>query len=78
VAVDYGLFLVSRHREQLDTGMDVLTSAKEAEGTSGAAIVVAGTTVIISILGLYIVGCRSSARSAWPPRWWWRSPWPPP
>jgi putative drug exporter of the RND superfamily len=56
VAVDYGLFLVSRHREQLDTGMDVVPSAVQAEGTSGAAIVVAGTTVVISILGLYVVG----------------------
>ena len=54
VAVDYGLFLVARHREQLDTGMDVITSARHAEGTSGAAIVVAGSTVVVSILGLYI------------------------
>jgi RND superfamily putative drug exporter len=56
VAVDYGLFLVSRHREQLDTGMDVISSARQAEGTSGAAIVVAGSTVVVSILGLYVVG----------------------
>jgi RND superfamily putative drug exporter len=54
VAVDYGLFLVTRHREQMDTGMDVVTSARHAEGTSGAAIVVAGSTVVVSILGLYI------------------------
>ncbi len=54
VAIDYGLFLVARHREQLDSGMDVVTSARKAEGTSGAAIVVAGSTVVISILGLYI------------------------
>ncbi len=56
VAVDYGLFLTARHREQLDTGMDVISSARHAEGTSGAAIVVAGSTVVISILGLYIAG----------------------
>ena len=56
VAVDYGLFLVARHREQLDGGMDVVTSAKVAAGTSGAAIVVAGCTVVVSILGLYISG----------------------
>ncbi len=54
VAVDYGLFLVARHREQLDTGMDVIASARQSEGTSGAAIVVAGSTVVVSILGLYI------------------------
>ncbi|HYY18339.1 MAG TPA: MMPL family transporter, partial [Streptosporangiaceae bacterium] len=56
VAVDYGLFLVARHREQLDTGMDVITSAAHSEGTSGAAIVVAGGTVVVSILGLYVSG----------------------
>ncbi len=56
VAVDYGLFLVARHREQLDSGMDVLESARRSEATSGAAVIVAGTTVVISILGLYISG----------------------
>ncbi len=56
VAVDYGLFLVARHREQLDSGMGVVESARRAEATSGAAVVVAGTTVVISILGLYISG----------------------
>jgi RND superfamily putative drug exporter len=56
VAVDYGLFLVARHREQLDSGMDVVTSAKQAAGTSGTAIVVAGCTVVVSILGLYLSG----------------------
>ena len=56
VAVDYGLFLVARHREQMDTGMDVVASAAHAEGTSGAAIVVAGSTVVVSILGLYVAG----------------------
>jgi putative drug exporter of the RND superfamily len=56
VAVDYGLFLVARHREQLDAGMAVLPSVRRAAGTSGAAIVVAGSTVAVSVLGLYISG----------------------
>jgi putative drug exporter of the RND superfamily len=56
VAVDYGLFLVARHREQLDNGMEVVRSIKRAAGTSGAAIVVAGSTVAVSVLGLYISG----------------------
>ena len=56
VAVDYGLFLMARHREQMDAGMDLIASAARAEGTSGAAIVVAGGTVVISILGLYVSG----------------------
>src|SRR5205085_10375279 len=56
VAVDYGLFMVARHREQLDGGMSVLSSVRRAAGTSGAAIIVAGSTVAVSVLGLYISG----------------------
>jgi len=56
VAVDYGLFMVARHREQLDNGMEVQRSIRRTAGTSGAAIVVAGSTVAISVLGLYISG----------------------
>ena len=56
VAVDYGLFMVARHREQLDSGMGVVPSVRRAAGTSGAAIVVAGSTVAVSVLGLYISG----------------------
>jgi len=56
VAIDYGLFLVSRHREQLDNGMGVEESVGRAESTSGAAIVVAGGTVVIAILGLFVSG----------------------
>jgi putative drug exporter of the RND superfamily len=56
VAVDYGLFMVARHREQLDSGMGVIPSVRRAAGTSGAAIIVAGSTVAVSVLGLYISG----------------------
>jgi RND superfamily putative drug exporter len=54
VAVDYGLFLVARHREQLDHGVPVVSSAGRSAATSGAAIVVAGGTVVVAILGLYV------------------------
>ena len=56
VGVDYGLFLVARHRQHIDSGMDVAASIVHAERTSGAAIVVAGSTVIVAILGLYLSG----------------------
>jgi len=56
VAVDYGLFLVARHREQVDAGMDPIESAAKAESSAGTSIVVAGSTVVVSILGLYISG----------------------
>src|SRR5215475_12343380 len=56
VAVDYGLFMVARHREQVDAGTGVLASIRRAAGTSGGAIVIAGSTVALSVLGLYISG----------------------
>jgi RND superfamily putative drug exporter len=56
VAIDYGLFLAARHREQLDNGMDVIASVGQSESTSGAAIVIAGSTVVVAILGLYVSG----------------------
>ena len=56
VAIDYGLFLIARHREQLDHGTPLVKSAGRANATSGAAIVVAGSTVVVSILGLYVSG----------------------
>jgi putative drug exporter of the RND superfamily len=56
VAIDYRLFLIARHREQLDHGTPVIKSAGRSTATSGAAIVVAGSTVVVSILGLYVSG----------------------
>jgi RND superfamily putative drug exporter len=54
VAVDYGLFLIARHREQLDHGVPLIKSVGRSTATSGAAIVVAGGTVVVAILGLYV------------------------
>lgn len=56
VGIDYSLFIVSRHRNQLATGMDPRTSAGTAIATSGSAVVFAGLTVIIALLGLLVVG----------------------
>src|SRR5262245_2133731 len=56
VAIDYGLFQVSRHREQVDRGVPVVDSIGQANARSGGAIVVAGSTVIIAILGLFVAG----------------------
>ncbi len=56
VAIDYGLFMVARHREHVDEGADVINSAGEATSTSGSAVVVAGGTVVVAILGLYVSG----------------------
>ncbi|MFM2352818.1 MAG: hypothetical protein RLZZ608_224 [Actinomycetota bacterium] len=56
VGIDYALFIVSRHRGQLARGMDPAESAAVAVGTAGSAVVFAGATVIIALLGLLVVG----------------------
>lgn len=52
VGIDYSLFIVSRHRDQLATGMDAEESAARATGTAGSAVVFAGLTVIVALVGL--------------------------
>ncbi|MEI2654140.1 MAG: MMPL family transporter [Microthrixaceae bacterium] len=56
VGIDYALFVLSRHRDQLAGGMDVVTSIGRTNGTAGQAVVVAGGTVVVAILGLQMAG----------------------
>jgi len=56
VGIDYALFILSRHRTQLARGADPEDSAAEAVATAGGAVVFAGLTVIIALLGLLVVG----------------------
>ena len=55
VGIDYSLFIISRHRQQLAEGQDPEDSAAMAVGTAGSAVVFAGVTVIIALLGLLVV-----------------------
>jgi RND superfamily putative drug exporter len=56
VGIDYALFVVTRHREHLHEGMTVTESAARAIATAGQAVIIAGGTVVIAILGLGISG----------------------
>jgi len=56
VGIDYALFIISRHRDQLAAGMDVEESAARSVGTAGGAVVFAGTTVVIALVGLSFAG----------------------
>ncbi len=56
VGIDYTLFILSRHRNQLATGEELEESTAKAVGTAGSAVVFAGVTVIIALLGLLVVG----------------------
>ena len=52
VGIDYTLFITSRHIGQLRAGMDPHESAARALATAGSAVVFAGLTVMIALLGL--------------------------
>jgi RND superfamily putative drug exporter len=56
VGVDYALFIVTRHRRNLRRGMPLQDSIVTAINTSGRAVLFAGTTVCIAILGLIALG----------------------
>ena len=56
VGIDYALFIVTRYRAALHDGLSVEESVVEAVDTSGRSVVFAGITVMISLLGLYIIG----------------------
>jgi putative drug exporter of the RND superfamily len=56
VGVDYALFIVTRHRRNLRRGMSIPDSIVTAINTSGRAVLFAGTTVCIALLGLIALG----------------------
>ena len=56
VGIDYALFILSRHRDQLAHGDDVHESIGKSLATSGSAVIFAGLTVIIALVGLFITG----------------------
>jgi RND superfamily putative drug exporter len=54
VGIDYALFILSRHRDQLAEGMEPEESTARAVATAGSAVVFAGLTVIIALVGLSV------------------------
>jgi RND superfamily putative drug exporter len=55
VGVDYALFIVSRHRNNLLHGMSVEDSIEASLNTSGRAVLFAGATVCVALLGLLML-----------------------
>ncbi|MFE2462019.1 MMPL family transporter [Streptomyces sp. NPDC059402] len=55
VGIDYALFIVTRHRRALKRGLSVADAAAEAVATTGRAVVFAGATVCIALLGMLIL-----------------------
>ncbi|WP_432574279.1 MMPL family transporter [Kineococcus sp. SYSU DK005] len=55
VGIDYALFVFARTRTELRAGLPVPRAVARAVGTAGTAVVFAGTTVIIALVGLAVV-----------------------
>ncbi|MHC3451509.1 MULTISPECIES: MMPL family transporter [Streptomyces] len=55
VGIDYALFIVSRYRAELAEGREHEDAAGRAVGTAGSAVVFAGLTVVIALVGLSVV-----------------------
>lgn len=56
VGIDYALFIVNRHREGLRSGLTPVDAASQALDTAGRAVIFAGITVVISLLGMTLMG----------------------
>ncbi|MEU5976033.1 MMPL family transporter [Streptomyces sp. NPDC047315] len=55
VGIDYALFIVTRHRKGLRAGLTVPRAAQNAVATTGRAVVFAGATVCIALLGMLML-----------------------
>jgi RND superfamily putative drug exporter len=55
VGIDYALFILSRYRQNVGDGMELRAAAAQATGTAGSAVVFAGATVVIALVGLMVV-----------------------
>jgi len=55
VGIDYALFILSRYRQNLADGHDLREAAALATATAGSAVVFAGGTVVIALVGLLVV-----------------------
>ncbi|WP_231509418.1 MMPL family transporter [Streptosporangium roseum] len=58
VGIDYALFIVTRYKDSLQDGDDPESATVKAITTAGHAVLFAGTTVVIALLGLVVMGQR--------------------
>jgi putative drug exporter of the RND superfamily len=56
VGIDYAMFIVNRHRRLIIDGLTAVDAAQRAVSTAGSAVVFAGTTVVIALVALTVVG----------------------
>ncbi|WP_332664420.1 MMPL family transporter [Aeromicrobium sp.] len=65
VGIDYALFILSRHRQNLDEGMTVPDAIGQANSSAGLSVLFAGITVIVAIAGLQVSGVPMMTVMGW-------------
>ena len=58
VGIDYALFIITRYRDGLKRGLPLEEATVEAMDTAGRAVFFAGITVVISVLGMWVMGLK--------------------
>jgi RND superfamily putative drug exporter len=56
VGIDYALFILTRYREELAAGHAYAPAAERAMATAGRAVLFAGITVVIALMGMLLLG----------------------
>jgi RND superfamily putative drug exporter len=65
VGIDYALFILSRHRQNIADGMPVPVAVGRANATAGLSVLFAGLTVIVAIAGLQVSGIPMMTMMGW-------------
>ena len=65
VGIDYALFVLSRHRQNLEAGMPVPEAVGHANASAGLSVLFAGSTVILAIVGVQVSGIPMLAMMGW-------------
>ena len=65
VGIDYALFILARHRQNLDDGMTVPEAVGRANATAGLSVLFAGVTVVVAIAGLQVSGIPMLTMMGW-------------
>ncbi|MFY9208494.1 MAG: MMPL family transporter [Candidatus Nanopelagicales bacterium] len=58
VGIDYALFITNRYRQGLQDGLAPKEAALKSVGTAGRAVLFAGSTVILALLGMFVLGIQ--------------------
>ena len=65
VGIDYALFILARHRQNLENGMPLPVAIGRANATAGLSVLFAGVTVMVAIAGLQVAGIPMLTMMGW-------------